>query len=91
MRTFKNLFEIETKKPKIEYYEIGYTKLYIYENIDLDEEILFSKRIKSLFKLCLYSEYLFFWFNSYDEMYEELNEYIELSKELTLKIIIIID
>ena len=91
MRTFKNLLKIEKIKPKIEHYEIGYTKVYIYENIDLDEEIFFSKRIKSLFKLCLYSDYLFFWFNSYDAMYEELNEYLELSKDLTLKIIIIID
>ena len=91
MRTYKNLFKLKTIKPIIEDYTIGYTKIYIYNNIDEDEDIYFSQRIRLLFKLCLYDKYILFWFKNYDEFYQDLEEYLELTSELYLKIIIIID
>lgn len=91
MRTYKNLFKITKIKPIIEEYIIGYTKIYIYHNIDNIEDILFSKRIGLLFKLTIYDNFLLFWFKNYDELYQELGEYLEIESENFLKIIIIID
>lgn len=91
MRTYKNLFTITKIKPIIEEYIIGYTKIYIYHNIDNIEDILFSKRISLLFKLTIYDKFLLFWFKNYDELYQELGEYLEIESENFLKIIIIID
>lgn len=91
MRTYKNLFKITKIKPIIEEYIIGYTKIYIYHNIDNIEDILFSKRISLLFKLTIYDNFLLFWFKNYDELYQELGEYLEIESENFLKIIIIID
>lgn len=91
MRTFKNLFKINTIKPVLEEYIIGYTKIYVYKNIDELEEVYFSKRIKVLFELCIYSDFQLFWFPSYEEMYMDLNEYLELNNDLKIKIILIID
>ncbi len=91
MRTYKNLFTITQYSPIIEEYLIGYTRIYIYQKLELDDEIFFSRRINVLFKLVIYSNYLLFWFKDIDEMYEELNMYLELNDELSLKIIVIID
>lgn len=91
MRTYKNLFTITKIKPIIEEYIIGYTKIYIYHNIDNIEDILFSKRISLLFKLTIYDNFLLFWFKNHDELYQELGEYLEIESENFLKIIIIID
>lgn len=91
MRTYRNLFKVNIIKPILEDYTIGYMKIYIYNNIDNDEDIYFSQRIKLLFKLCFYDNFLLFWFKNYDEFYQDLEEYLELTNELHLKIIIIID
>ncbi|MBQ8292195.1 MAG: hypothetical protein IJX78_00145 [Bacilli bacterium] len=91
MRTYKNLFDLKETKPVLEEYLIGYTKIYLYQSIDYDEEIFFSKRIASLFKLMIYTDYLLFWFSSFDEMYERLGSFLEIVDDNCLKIIVIIN
>ena len=51
MRNFNNLFKLNKIEPIIEEYYIGYTKVFIYQSIDFDDEIFYSKRISCLFKL----------------------------------------
>ena len=38
MRTYRNLFKVNTIKPILEDYTIGYMKIYIYNNIDNNVE-----------------------------------------------------
>ena len=90
MRNFNNLFKLTYIKPTIEEYNIGYTKIFIYENIDKDEEIFFSKRIEVLFKLATYGEYILLWFDNIRQMYTDLGEYLELEENNFIKIIVIL-
>lgn len=91
MRTFNNLFKINQYKPVIDDFFIGYTKVLIYQNLDQETEKLFSPRISLLFKLAMYGEYILLWFDNIGQMYQELNEYLELEKDNFIKIIVIID
>lgn len=91
MRTFNNLFQINKYKPIIDELFIGYTKILIYQNLDQEDEMLFSARISLLFKLAMYDEHILLWFDNIGQMYQELNEYLELEKDNFIKIIVIID
>lgn len=91
MRTFKNLFIIAKYQVEIEEYLIGYTRIYIYQNLDKDEEVFFSKRIKLLFQLAMHTDFILLWFDKEAEMYIDLNEFLEVNAELYLKFIVIID
>lgn len=91
MRTFNNLFKIDKYKPVIEEFFIGYTKILIYQNLDKEDEIIYSQRISLLFKLAMYDEYILLWYDNIGQMYQELNEYLELETDHFIKIIVIID
>lgn len=90
MRNFNNLFKLKQIEPVFEVYEIGYTKVFIYPSIDYDEEVFFSKRIKLLFKLAIYGDYILLWFDNIEQMYTELDEYLELEENNLIKIIVIL-
>lgn len=90
MRNFNNLFKLTGIKPIVEEYHIGYTKVFIYKSIDSGEEIFFSKRIESLFKLAMYGEYILLWFDNIQQMYTDLDEYLELEENNFIKIIVIL-
>ena len=90
MRNFNNLFKLNKIEPIIEEYNIGYTKVFIYQSIDVDEEIFFSKRIALLFKLMMYGDYILLWFDNIEQMYTELEEYLELEENNFIKIIVIL-
>ncbi len=90
MRNFNNLFKLEKIEPIIEVYEIGYTKIFIYESIDFEDEIFFSKRISCLFKLAIYGDYILLWFDNIEQMYTDLEEYLELEENNYIKIIVIL-
>jgi hypothetical protein len=90
MRNFNNLFKLNKIEPIIEEYNIGYTKVFIYQSIDVDDEIFFSKRIALLFKLMMYGDYILLWFDNIQQMYTELGEYLELEENNFIKIIVIL-
>ncbi len=89
MRTYKNLFALEVRKPILEEYIIGYTKVYIYPL--MDDETPFSKCIALLFKLVMYGDYALFWFANFEEMYEKLGIFLELEEDFYQRIIVIVD
>lgn len=91
MRTYKDLLKVRTYEPLLDVILIGYTKIFIYENLDKQEEVFYSPRISLLFKLMMYDDYLLLWFDSFYQMYQELDEYLELEKDNFIKIIVIID
>lgn len=91
MRTYKDLLKVRTYEPLLDVILIGYTKIFIYENLDKQEEIFYSTRISLLFKLAMYDDYLLLWFDNFQQMCQELNEYLELEKNNFIKIIVIID
>jgi hypothetical protein len=90
MRNFNNLFKLNKIEPMLEVYEIGYTKVFIYQSIDVDDEIFYSKRINLLFKLIMYGDYILLWFDNIEQMYTELEEYLELEENNFIKIIVIL-
>ena len=90
MRNFNNLFKLNKIEPIIEEYYIGYTQVFIYQSIDFDDEIFYSKRISCLFKLAMYGDYILLWFDNIEQMYTELEEYLELEENNFIKIIVIL-
>jgi hypothetical protein len=90
MRNFNNLFKLNKIEPIIEEYNIGYTKVFIYQSIDVDDEIFFSKRIALLFKLMMYGDYILLWFDNIQQMYTDLGEYLEYEENNFIKIIVIL-
>lgn len=90
MRNFNNLFKLNKIEPNLEVYEIGYAKVFIYQSIDYNEEIFFSKRIECLYKLTMYGDYILLWFDNIEQMYTELAEYLELEENNFIKIIVIL-
>ena len=90
MRNFNNLFKLNKIEPILEVYEIGYTQVFIYQSIDVDDEIFYSKRINLLFKLIMYGDYILLWFDNIEQMYTELAEYLELEENNFIKIIVIL-
>ena len=90
MRNFNNLFKLNKIEPNLEVYEIGYTQVFIYQSIDVDDEIFYSKRINLLFKLIMYGDYILLWFDNIEQMYTELAEYLELEENNYEKIIVIL-
>ena len=77
MRNFNNLFELRKIEPILEEYQIGYTKVFIYQCIEYEDEIFFGKRIEVLYKLAIYNDYILLWFDSFEQMYTDLGEYLE--------------
>ena len=90
MRNFNNLFKLNKIEANLEVYEIGYTQVFIYQSIDYNEEIFFSKRIECLYKLTMYKDYILLWFDNIEQMYTELEEYLELEENNYEKIIVIL-
>ena len=90
MRNFNNLFKLNKIEPILEVYEIGYTKVFIYQSIDLDDEIFYSKRIELLFKLTMYSNYILMFFDNIEQMYTDLADYLEIEENNFIKIIVIL-
>ena len=90
MRNFDNLLKLNKIEPILEVYEIGYTKVFIYQSIDLDDEIFYSKRIELLFKLTMYSNYILMFFDNIEQMYTDLADYLEIEENNFIKIIVIL-
>lgn len=90
MRNFNNLLKLNKIEPILEVYEIGYTKVFIYQSIDLDDEIFYSKRIELLFKLTMYSNYILMFFDNIEQMYTDLADYLEIEENNFIKIIVIL-
>ena len=90
MRNFNNLFKLRKIEPKLEEYQIGYTKVFIYQCIEYEDEIFFSKRIEALYKLAIYNDYILLWFDSFEQMYTDLGEYLEYEENNYIKIIVIL-